>query len=122
MKEYSNFNEWVQQVLNEEDEFSYRYIYDAYRLAENPHRDGLYYTLVTRTNTEGRLEYVIQDRQSDYALILETEEGRISFTEYLLNRFCPQTRNMEMWHNQRHQWYVDDLNNWVDSDGNPFGS
>ncbi len=120
MKEYYDYGEWVTRVLRSESEFSYRYIYDAYSLAKYPFSSGLYYVLETRTTAEGKLEYGLQNQENNYALILQGDQGRDDFVEYLIQRFCPDTRDMEAWHNKRHDWYVDDLDDWVDKDGNPF--
>ncbi|MEM8531534.1 MAG: hypothetical protein AAGF95_11860 [Chloroflexota bacterium] len=110
MKEFYNYNEWVKQVQYDNDEFSYRYIFDAYLLAQKPYStEGMYYTCETRTRVDGTVEYVIIDRHNDCALVVKGDQGMVKLVEYLIRRFCPQTRDMEAWHKQQHEWARENL-------------
>lgn len=112
MKEFHSYEGWVDYVLDEEREFSYRSIYDAYLLVQNPRSFGVFFTIESRAAADGGQEYVLVDPQGEYALILAGNPGREAFIEYLISRFSPQERDMASWHQLRHQWHGDDLDSW----------
>jgi hypothetical protein len=120
MQEYHEFEAWVDQVLDDEDEFGYRYIYDAYEMAQDPQGRGSYCKMETRTNAEGVTEYLLFTWRKECALVLLGDAGRNAFIDYLITRFAPETRNLDAWHNQRSQWHGEDIDGWVDGNGNPI--
>jgi hypothetical protein len=120
MQEYHEFEAWVKQVMDDEADFGYRSIYDAYSIARNPQGYGSYCHIVTRTNAEGATEYLLSTWRDEYALVLKGEQGRSDFMEYLTNRFAPEARNIDTWHDQRSQWHGEVIDGWVDGNGNPI--
>lgn len=110
----SRFNEWLTAVYDENLEFTYRYIYDAYLVVKTL-QDGLYFHL-EKTTDGGQTGYVLQDWFDNLEpLVLPSEEARQDFIEVMLGRYCPKDRDMSAWHSRRHEARGEDLRNWVDS-------
>lgn len=69
----------------------------------------MYYTCETRTRADGTVEYVIADQHNDCALFVNGDKGMADLVEYLIQRFCPQTRDIVAWSDQQHEWAREDL-------------
>ena len=66
MDEYTSYQDWSERVLDENDEFSYRYIYDAYLLAKSARPDcGMYFQL-----SEDASGMRMEDNHREYVLLL----------------------------------------------------
>lgn len=122
MKEYHQFDEWTDRVLLDNDEFYYRYIYDAYLLAASNRKEshGMYFVLTVQP-AGSSTGYILEDTYKDYCLVLPSDAARQELAVYLSQRFCGG-KNMEEWHNKSHNNYRDDWDNWVDVEGNPVRS
>lgn len=104
----NKFENWADYILDEKDEFYYRYIYDAYVVVKAA-TSGYYYELRSENNDIILFNQFTKKTE----LVFVNEEEKLFFLNYLFTRFCGNDYNsIKDWHATMHQWHGDDLKNW----------
>ncbi|MGK7926555.1 MAG: hypothetical protein AB4290_15165 [Spirulina sp.] len=114
MREFGDFEKWVDALLDDRDEEYYRAIFDVHYTIDSLLRDqkrfSFYYTIDRRDGAEGT-EYHFVDERNDSTLIVKGKPGLRELDRYLTERFNVGANNNENWYawNQRaHEAYRDD--------------
>jgi hypothetical protein len=101
-----DFRAWIDGLIDEYDEFAYRYVYDAYLVARD--RDqGVYFRAEALPGSESLAIRHLWLREGDEDLIIASEAERREMVAYLDARFG-RGRTMNEWHNRAHEGRAED--------------
>jgi hypothetical protein len=119
MREFRDYRQWVDAVLDDWDEEYYRAIFEVYCMAKNLLAGrkpfGVYYTVDSRGGQDGT-EYLIVDDYYGMTLILDSDQGARELVEYLTDRFRVGSTDMEdwdTWSQRAHERCREDRHNWT---------
>jgi hypothetical protein len=102
------FEAWVAKIVDDEDNYAYRFIYDAYATVSN-NNSSYYYQLVPE---ETRHQLMLKGSKEIH-LTFESDADKRAFTDYLFQRFCRDDyQTMADWHAERMQWHAEDIEAW----------
>ncbi|QIS16093.1 hypothetical protein [Nocardia arthritidis] len=107
------FDAWLNQIHHWEDQFDYRAIYSAYLNAAGGTESESIESTCRRRPDGG---YEIYAGRETIALADDIE--REALAAHIAHRYCgDRYPDMEAWHWQQHDWYVEDLRAWTSADG-----
>jgi hypothetical protein len=103
-----DYRGWLDKLIDDSDEFAYRYVYDAYLVARDRDR-GMYFSAEVLPTAGGAATLIRRHllQEGDEDLLLASEEERLSFIAYLDARFG-RGRGMTQWHDRAHQGFIED--------------
>lgn len=119
MREFRDFDEWVDTLLDDWDEEYYRAIFDVHCIIRTLLREqepfSIYYKVVSQDGLDGN-EYHLVEEYYGSTLIVSTEQGLCELEEYLAERFNVGTNaseNWDAWSGKAHEWCREDRFNWT---------
>ena len=113
MKTFHEVADWVAYILDKQDEYAYRYIADAYDVVQSRRNIGLYFNLIRSVESNAPQRFLLVSKHGGHQLRFENETGLQKFPDFLLDRFCPTSRDMNAWHEQQATWHREDDDEWV---------
>jgi hypothetical protein len=104
---------WLDQLEDEHNEFTYRYIYSAYCRVRSSSGFGIDFEII-RLDNGG---FILRSKDSSdppIELIINSEEERLFFLRYMEKRFSSEKYpTMDDWAARRSQSHMEDRENWV---------